>query len=109
MTITTLQTQIQSTVDMWQGMDQQLVAPMLAAAGTIGPPTETVPGTTMTFGDLNQIQQLAYMYGQDFGTGGLSMQDFLTQNAGPDASWNLSYNQVQADPQLAALSQTSVS
>lgn len=89
---------------MWQGMPEELVAANLAVAGTtagvIAPPTENVPGTNMTFGDLNQIQQLAYMYGSDFGTGGLSMQDFLTQNAGPNLPWNLSYNQIQANPQL---------
>ncbi len=100
MTITTLQTQIQSTIDMWQNEPPELAAASLANGGTIAPPTTQVPGTTMTFGDLNQIKQLAYMYGTDFGTGGLSMQDFLTQNAGPNASWNVSYNQIQADPQL---------
>ena len=56
----------------------------------------------MTFGDLNQVQQLAYQYGTDYGTGGVSMQDFLTQNAGPSTAWNLSYNQIQANSDIQA-------
>ena len=56
----------------------------------------------MTFGDLTQSQLTAYIYAQTWGTGGLSMQDFLNQNLGPQTPWNLSYNQIQANPDIQA-------
>jgi len=92
----------------WSSLDPQQTAQELEAYPTISgvSPTATVPGTSLTFGDLNQSQQLALMYANCFGTGGTDLQDFLTQNAGPNASWNLSYNQIQADPQLAQIAQS---
>jgi hypothetical protein len=104
MLATPLQTELQSFQDSWSSLTPSEIAFQLAnAAGTGGgPPTATVPGTNLTFGDLNQTQQIAYQYGTDFGTGGLSMQDLLTQSAGPDAPWNLSYNQIQASPVIQA-------
>jgi hypothetical protein len=104
MLVTPLQNELQSFQNSWSSLTPSEVAFQLAnAAGTGGgPPTATVPGTTMTFGDLNQTQQIAYQYGTDFGTGGLSMQDLLTQSAGPATAWNLSYNQIQASPVIQA-------
>jgi hypothetical protein len=104
MLVTPLQNELQSFEDSWSSLTPSEVAFQLAnAAGTGGgAPTATVPGTNMTFGDLNQTQQIAYQYGTDFGTGGLSMQDLLAQSAGPDAAWNLSYNQIQASPVIQA-------
>jgi hypothetical protein len=104
MAVTALQGQMQSLQDSWSSLTPSQVAFQLAnAAGTGGgAPTATVPGTTLTFGDLNQVQQLAYQYGTNYGTDGLSMQDFLTQNAGPNTPWNLSYNQIQANPDIQA-------
>jgi hypothetical protein len=104
MPITTLQDQIQQMEDSWAVLTPQQVAFQLAnAAGTGGgPAAATVPGTTLTFGDLTQTQQLAYQYASAYGTGGASMQDFLTQNAGPDLPWNLSYNEIQSNPDIMA-------
>jgi len=104
MLVTPLQNELQSFQNSWSSLTPSEVAFQLAnAAGTGGgPSTATVPGTTMTFGDLNQTQQIAYQYGTDFGTGGLSMQDLLTQSAGPATAWNLSYNQIQASPVIQA-------
>jgi hypothetical protein len=81
----------------WSVLTPQQVAFQLANASGAGGgnPTDTVPGTSMTFGQLNQTQQEAYQYALNYGTGGLSMQDFLTQNAGPQAAWNMSYDQSQ--------------
>ena len=88
----------------WSVMTPQQVAYQLAnASGTGGgDPTSTVPGTTLTFGQLTQSQQVAYQYALNYGTGGLSMTDFLTQNAGPQAAWNISYNQAQLIPAIQA-------
>lgn len=104
MPVTTIQEQIQQMEDSWAVLTPQQVAFQLAnAAGTGGGvPTATVPGTTLTFGDLTQTQQLAYQYGSSFGTGGASMQDFLTQYAGPNLPWNLSYNEIQSNPDIMA-------
>lgn len=104
MPITTLQDQIQSLEDSWAALTPQQVAFQLAnASGTGGgAATATVPGTNLTFGDLTQTQQLAYQYGVDYGTGGQSMQDFLNANAGPNLPWNLSYNQIQSNPDIMA-------
>ncbi len=109
MTVTTLQEQMQSLESSWSTLTPQQVAFQLAtASGTGGgAPTATVPGTTMTFGDLNQAQQLAYQYGTDYGTGGVSMQQFLNANAGPDTPWNLSYNQIQSNPEILAAANNS--
>ncbi len=109
MAVTGLQDQMQSLQDSWAALTPAQVAFQLAnAAGTGGgDPTATVPGTTLTFGDLNQTQQLAFQYGTDYGTGAVSMQDFLTQNAGPDMPWNLSYNQIQANPDIQAAADSS--
>ena len=104
MTITTIQSQVQSLETGWESMTPGQVASQLMDTGTAlgAPTTATVPGTNLTFGDLNQVQQLAFQYASAFGTGGVSMQNFLSENSGPDASWNLSYNQIQANPQIAA-------
>jgi hypothetical protein len=104
MPITTIQEQIQQMEDSWAVMTPQQVAFQLAnVAGTGGGvPTATVPGTTLTFGDLTQTQQLAYQYGSAYGTGGVSMQDFLTQYAGPNLPWNVSYNEIQSNPDIMA-------
>jgi hypothetical protein len=80
----------------WSVLTPQQTAFELANGGQGGgDATAVVPGTSLTFGQLNQAQQVAYQYGEDYGTNGLSMQDFLTQNAGPQAAWNLSYDQTQ--------------
>jgi hypothetical protein len=86
----------------WSVLTPQQVAFQLAnAAGTGGGnPTDLVPGTNLTFGDLNQTQQEAYQYALNYGTGGASMQNFLTQSAGPTAAWNQSYNQIQTSPDI---------
>lgn len=104
MPITTLDSQIQDMEQQWSSLTPSQVAFQLAnAAGTGGgDPTATVPGTTMTFGDLNQTQQLAYQYGTDYGTGSMSMQDFLQANSGPATAWNLSYNQIQGNSEIQA-------
>jgi hypothetical protein len=109
MPVTPLQGQIAALETSWSSLTPGQVAFQLTnAAGTGGgDPTATVPGTTMTYGDLNQVQQLAFQYGTDYGTGGVSMQDFLTQNAGPSQPWNLSYNQIQANPDLQAAASAS--
>jgi hypothetical protein len=87
----------------WSVLTPQQMAFQLANAGSGGgDPRAIVPGTSLTFGQLNQVQQLAYQYAAGYGTGGLSMQDFLTQNAGPQAAWNQSYNQTQLDPVIQA-------
>lgn len=109
LTVSSLPDQLQALTNSWSVLTPSQVAFQLAnAAGTGGgAPTATVPGTTFSFGQLNQAQQLAYQYGTDFGTGNLSMQDFLTQNAGPSAAWNLSYNQIQANPDIQAAADSS--
>ena len=61
----------------------------------------------MTFGQLNQSQQAAYQYALNYGTGGLSMTDFLTQNAGPQTAWNISYDQAQLIPGIQAAANSS--
>jgi hypothetical protein len=88
----------QSFENDWSVLTPQQVAFQLAnAAGSGGGmPNEAVPGTSMTYGQLTQSQQIALQYAQDSGTGGVSMQDFLTQNAGPPTAWNISYNQAQS-------------
>jgi hypothetical protein len=91
---------LQNFANDWSALTPQEVTFQLAnASGTGGgDPTAMVPGTTLTFGQLNQTQQDAYQYGLNYGTGGLSMQDFLTQNSGPQAAWNQSYDQTQLMP-----------
>jgi hypothetical protein len=93
----------------WSVMTPQQVAFQLAnASGTGGgDPTATVPGTTLTYGQLNQSQQAAYQYALNYGTGGLSMTDFLTQNAGPQTAWNISYDQAQLIPAIQAAADSS--
>ncbi len=88
----------------WSALNPQQVAFQLAnAAGTGGGnPTDTVPGTTIAYGDMTQTQQFAYQYALNYGTGGDSLQDFLTQNAGPQTSWNLSYNEIQQNTDIGA-------
>ncbi len=84
----------------WSVLTPEQVAFQLAnAAGAGGlDPSATVPGTTLTFGELNQTQQEAYQYALNYGTGGTSLQDFLTQSEGPKAAWNMSYDQTQLMP-----------
>ena len=108
MPVTTIQEQIQQMENSWAVLTPQQVAFQLAnASGTVGgSPTATVPGTSLTFGDLNQTQQLAYQYATAYGTGNTSMQDFLTQFAGPELPWNLSYNQIQANPDIMAAAES---
>ena len=88
----------QSFENDWSVLTPQQVAFQLAnAAGSGGGlPTEAVPGTSLTYGQLTQCQQIALQYAQDSGTGGGSMQDFLTENTGPPTAWNISYNQAQS-------------
>jgi hypothetical protein len=95
---------LQSFENDWSVLTPQQVAFQLAnAAGSGGgPPTEAVPGTSLTYGQLTQSQQIALQYAQDSGTGGVSMQDFLTANTGPSTAWNISYNQAQSIPAIQA-------
>ena len=87
----------------WSVLTPQQTAFQLANGGAGGgDPTTVVPGTSMAWGQLNQAQQVAYQYSEDSGTGGLSTQDFLTQNAGPQAVWNESYDQIQQNPAIMA-------
>ena len=99
-----IQQVMQTFENTWSTLTPQQTAFQLAnAAGTGGgDPAAMVPGTSIAFGDLNQAQQVAYQYALNYGTGGLSMQDFLTQNAGPAAYWNQSYNQTRQDPAILA-------
>lgn len=98
----TLQTMMTNLSQDWSMFTPTEVAYQLANnTGTRGnDPASTVPGTTMTFGDLTQAQMVAYEYGTTYGTGGQSMQDFLTANVGPNTAWNISYNQIQANPDI---------
>ncbi len=100
---------MQNFVSDWSTLTPQQVAFQLAnASGTGGgDPTASVPGTSMVYGDLNQSQQFAYQYALNYGTGGLSMQDFLTQNAGPTAAWNQSYNQTSQNANIQAAVESS--
>jgi hypothetical protein len=100
---------MQTFVSDWSILTPQQVAFQLAnASGTGGgDPTASVPGTSMVYGDLNQSQQFAYQYALNYGTGGLSMQDFLTQNAGPTAAWNQSYNQTSKNANIQAAVESS--
>jgi hypothetical protein len=103
---------LQDFTNGWSMMTPQQVAFQLANAsgtGGSGDPNGLVAGTSLTFGQLTQTQQLAYQYAQNNGTSGLSMQDFLTQNAGPQAAWNLSYNQIQLVPQVEGVVDSSPS
>jgi hypothetical protein len=108
-TVPPLSSVMQDFANGWSVMTPQQVAFQLAnASGTGGgAPTATVPGTTLTFGQLNQSQQAAYQYALNYGTGGLSMSDFLTQNAGPDTAWNISYDQAQMIPAIQAAADSS--
>jgi hypothetical protein len=91
-----LSSSMQELAGDWSVLTPQQTAFELANGGQGGGnATAAVPGTSLTFGELNQAQQIAYQYAENYGTGGVSMQDFLTQNAGPQAAWNVSYDQVQ--------------
>jgi hypothetical protein len=95
---------LQGFANGWSTLTPQQVAFQLANASGSGggDPSATVPGTTLTFGQLNQTQQLAYQYALNYGTGDRSMQAFLTQNTGPRAAWNLSWDQSQQTPAIQA-------
>lgn len=98
------QSALQQFENDWSVLNPQQVAFQLAnTAGTGGGvPTDMVPGTTIAYGDMTQTQQFAYQYALNYGTGGDSLQDFLTQNVGPQTSWNLSYNEIQQNTDIGA-------
>jgi hypothetical protein len=100
---------LQNLANDWSALTPQQVAFQLANASGMGGgnPTDMVPGTSLTFGQLNQTQQAAYQYALNYGTGGLSMQDFLSQNTGPQAAWNISYDQSQLIPGIQAAADSS--
>jgi len=100
---------LQGLANGWSALTPQQVAFQLANASGSGggDPTATVPGTTFTFGQLNQTQQLAYQYALNYGTGDGSMQALLTQNTGPQAAWNLSWDQSQLTPAIQAADDSS--
>jgi hypothetical protein len=99
---------LQDYISSWDSYTPQQVGFQLAnyPAGMSGAPTDTVPGTNYTFGDLTQTQATAYGYGTTWGTGGQSMQDFLDSNVGPSAPWNLTYNEIQANPAIQSYAVT---
>lgn len=60
---------------------------------------QTVPGTSLAWNDLTNSQKIAYTYATNYGTGGMSMTDFLNANAGdPNAAGNQSYSKMGINP-----------
>ena len=54
---------------------------------------QTVPGTSLKWDDLTQDQQMAYLYGSDYGfPTGQTMQQFLDANTGPQIMANAPAN-----------------
>jgi hypothetical protein len=105
----TLSLVMQNFANDWSALTPQQIAFQLANASGMGGgnPTDTVPGTSLTYGQLNQTQQAAYQYALNYGTGGLSMQDFLNQNTGPHAAWNVCFDQCQLMPAIQAAADSS--
>jgi hypothetical protein len=108
-TVPSMSSVLQDFSNGWSVLTPQQVAFQLANASGMGGGDSdvVVPGTSLTFGQLNQSQQDAYEYALNYGTGGLSMGDFLSQNAGPAAAWNISYDQAQLIPAIQAAANSS--